>query len=303
MRPASHLSLCLMTMAFTAPLRLFRRKATTPGVSKCALENDRLTDNRKIDHGQARRPRGDHLAHRPANDAASAWLRHRGLARPGQTTDDGLHRPRHRPLRDRDARIAGPRQVRPSRGSDLSRSASAMMRALARRRNCRCHRTSLCRTARARTPWRSATTSPCRSVFSWRPRAPPWPLRSSSWRWRCAGRKRARDRVFASGTLPALLVIAVQALSVALLLLIVAAGLFGHQNPFKNLAPVAIWVIWWVGLGLVSAFVGNLWALLNPFAAIFELRRMDRGSSAAAACRRDGTIRHGSAHGRLARCS
>ena len=52
--------------------------------------------------------------------------------------------------------------------------------------------------------------------------------------------------------------------------LIVAAGLFGHQNPFKNLAPVAIWVIWWVGFGLVSAFVGNLWPLLNPFAALFD---------------------------------
>lgn len=80
----------------------------------------------------------------------------------------------------------------------------------------------------------------------------------------------AQDRVLASGTLPTLLVISVQALSVALLFLIVAAGLFGHQNPFKNLAPVAIWVIWWIGLGLVSAFVGNLWALLNPVVAIFE---------------------------------
>jgi hypothetical protein len=82
--------------------------------------------------------------------------------------------------------------------------------------------------------------------------------------------KASQDRVFASGTLPAVLVITVQTLSVALLLLIVAAGLFGHQNPFKNLTPVAIWVIWWVGLGLVSAFVGNLWTLLNPFAAIFQ---------------------------------
>ena len=56
---------------------------------------------------------------------------------------------------------------------------------------------------------------------------------------------------------------------VALLFLIVAAGLFGHQNPFKNLAPVAVWVIWWVGLALLSAFVGNVWVLLNPFAALF----------------------------------
>ena len=45
--------------------------------------------------------------------------------------------------------------------------------------------------------------------------------------------------------------------------------MFGHQNPFKNLAPVAVWVIWWVGMALLCAFVGNVWALLNPFAALF----------------------------------
>jgi hypothetical protein len=81
---------------------------------------------------------------------------------------------------------------------------------------------------------------------------------------------RAPGRVFARGTLPASAVIVARALSVALLLLVVAAGLFGHQNPFKNLAPVAIWVIWWVGFGLLSAFVGNLWPILNPFAALFD---------------------------------
>jgi hypothetical protein len=80
----------------------------------------------------------------------------------------------------------------------------------------------------------------------------------------------APERVLARGTLPASAAIAARALSAALLLLVVAAGLFGHQNPFKNLAPVSIWVIWWVGFGLVSAFVGNLWPILNPFAALFD---------------------------------
>lgn len=91
-----------------------------------------------------------------------------------------------------------------------------------------------------------------------------------------AGRRKAvasrtlHDRVFASGVVPSLFVIAAQTVSVALLVLTVAAGLFGHQNPFRNLAPVAVWVIWWVGMALLSAFVGNVWALLNPFAASFR---------------------------------
>lgn len=77
------------------------------------------------------------------------------------------------------------------------------------------------------------------------------------------------DRILARGTIPGLAVTAAQTVSVATLLLIVAAGLFGHQNPFKNIAPVGVWVIWWVGLALLSAFVGNFWLLLNPWAALF----------------------------------
>lgn len=87
---------------------------------------------------------------------------------------------------------------------------------------------------------------------------------------KAAAARASHDRVFARGIVPPVIVIAAQTVSVALLVLIVAAGLLGHQNPFKNLAPVAVWVIWWVGMGLLSAFVGNVWALLNPFAASFK---------------------------------
>ena len=31
-----------------------------------------------------------------------------------------------------------------------------------------------------------------------------------------------------------------------------------------------VWIIWWVGFAYVSAFVGNLWALINPWRTIFE---------------------------------
>jgi hypothetical protein len=62
---------------------------------------------------------------------------------------------------------------------------------------------------------------------------------------------------------------AAQVVSVALLILIVTAGLAGNQNPTRNLAPIWVWVIWWVGFAYISALVGNLWAVVNPWAAVF----------------------------------
>jgi hypothetical protein len=79
------------------------------------------------------------------------------------------------------------------------------------------------------------------------------------------------ERPLASGTVPAAIVLAGRTFLVAVLVLVVAAGSFGNQAPFKNIAPVTVWVIWWVGLSLFSAFVGNLWTMLNPWAAIFAL--------------------------------
>jgi hypothetical protein len=57
--------------------------------------------------------------------------------------------------------------------------------------------------------------------------------------------------------------------SAGLFILLILAGLLGHQNPAKNLAPTLVWVIWWVGLAYVSALVGNLWALINPWKGLF----------------------------------
>ena len=63
--------------------------------------------------------------------------------------------------------------------------------------------------------------------------------------------------------------IAGQSLALALMLLVVAAGLFGDQTPTRNLAPTAIWIVWWVGFAYLSAVIGNLWAVINPVAAVF----------------------------------
>jgi hypothetical protein len=67
--------------------------------------------------------------------------------------------------------------------------------------------------------------------------------------------------------------------SVILLLRLIAAGLFvvtvtagfiGDQNPYRNIAPTMVWIIVWVGIAYISAFVGDLWALINPWRTIFD---------------------------------
>src|SRR5262249_41547095 len=63
--------------------------------------------------------------------------------------------------------------------------------------------------------------------------------------------------------------LALRLLAVALLLLTILSGFWGNQNPYRNIAPTLVWIIGWVGLAYVSAFVGNLWAVINPWRTIF----------------------------------
>ena len=71
----------------------------------------------------------------------------------------------------------------------------------------------------------------------------------------------APGRLLASS--PALAV--VRLLAFALFALVLFAGFFGNQSPFKNLAPVTVWALGWVGLAYVSALVGDVWRIANPF--------------------------------------
>ena len=54
-----------------------------------------------------------------------------------------------------------------------------------------------------------------------------------------------------------------------LFLLTIAAGKFGNPDPYHNLAPTMVWVLWWVGFAYFCALIGNLWSLVNPFATLF----------------------------------
>lgn len=59
-------------------------------------------------------------------------------------------------------------------------------------------------------------------------------------------------------------------LSVVFLGLVIAAGYLGDPNPFRNLAPTAIWVTWWVGFAYISGLAGNLWAAVNPWNTVYR---------------------------------
>jgi hypothetical protein len=59
-----------------------------------------------------------------------------------------------------------------------------------------------------------------------------------------------------------------QILSVATFLLILCAGIIGSPNSSRNIAPVLVWVIWWVGVAYLSALAGPLWPLLNPWSSL-----------------------------------
>jgi hypothetical protein len=80
----------------------------------------------------------------------------------------------------------------------------------------------------------------------------------------------SRSCLLARGRLPPWLVASLQALSLGLFILIVTAGLIGDQNPFKNIAPVFVWVIWWVGMNFLAAFLVDSWRIINPAVIAWE---------------------------------
>jgi len=65
-------------------------------------------------------------------------------------------------------------------------------------------------------------------------------------------------------------VLALRAAMLALFVVTIVAGLIGDQNPYRNIAPTLVWIVWWVGLAYIAAFVGDLWALINPWRTVFD---------------------------------
>lgn len=91
-------------------------------------------------------------------------------------------------------------------------------------------------------------------------------------------RRHGLGRLITSPIVSLLLKLVVLGLSV----LAVLAGFLGNPDPYQNIAPTLVWIIGWVGLAYVSAFIGNLWATVNPWRTVFDFgagcyRRARRG--------------------------
>jgi hypothetical protein len=81
---------------------------------------------------------------------------------------------------------------------------------------------------------------------------------------------RSLGRALGAVVLSRPLTVAVQALSVALFVVVFAAALLGTTREFENLAPTWIYVVFWLGLPLLSALLGDVWRVLSPWRAIAD---------------------------------
>jgi hypothetical protein len=59
-------------------------------------------------------------------------------------------------------------------------------------------------------------------------------------------------------------------ISVALLVLVLATALFGTSLELLNFAPTFVYVIFWLGLPLLSVTLGDVWRVLSPWRAIAD---------------------------------
>ena len=64
--------------------------------------------------------------------------------------------------------------------------------------------------------------------------------------------------------------IVVQSISVALFVVTLASALFGTTNELENFAPTFVYVIFWLGVPLLSVLFGNVWRALSPWRAIAD---------------------------------
>lgn len=64
--------------------------------------------------------------------------------------------------------------------------------------------------------------------------------------------------------------VGLQTLAVALFLLTLAAAFFGTTVELLNFAPTFVYVIFWLGLPLLSVFFGDVWRVLSPWRAIAD---------------------------------
>ncbi|MGQ0485732.1 MAG: hypothetical protein ACT4SY_10315 [Hyphomicrobiales bacterium] len=84
------------------------------------------------------------------------------------------------------------------------------------------------------------------------------------------------------GTVPGISPVPLSLISAVFLCGLIVAGFIGTRDPLANPLPLTIWTVWWVGVVLLHAVLGNAWAWLNPFAGPYAiLDRLSGGRLAA----------------------
>jgi hypothetical protein len=104
------------------------------------------------------------------------------------------------------------------------------------------------------------------------------------------------------GRLVGAVVLSARSLALAMLSLVIVAGLFGSPDPIRNIAPVMIWIIAWVGLAFLSLLLGDVWALINPWDTVFAFAENSYRRIRVGGVSRD-AIRNGLGCGRHSCCS
>jgi hypothetical protein len=71
--------------------------------------------------------------------------------------------------------------------------------------------------------------------------------------------------VLQPGTVPRFLLGAGRTVGILLFFVVLWAALLGDPDTTENIAPVFVYVVFWVGMTLICALVGDLWRVVNPF--------------------------------------
>ena len=71
---------------------------------------------------------------------------------------------------------------------------------------------------------------------------------------------------------------ALRTAGVVVLVVVFAAAVVGPASPQENLAPVFVYVVFWVGLTFVCGLVGNVYRAVNPFEALASALPAVRGT-------------------------
>src|SRR5262249_17898443 len=61
-----------------------------------------------------------------------------------------------------------------------------------------------------------------------------------------------------------------QLIAVGLFLVTLATALFGTTTELLNFAPTFVYVIFWLGIPLLSVLLGNVWRALSPWRALAD---------------------------------